>query len=118
MQVEETLQLALPPQELWPWLAEPARRARWIPEESRVASRVERADPPRELVLRASGLPQDLEVRLTLTLISEGAGTRLSLRAEAELTGMMIFAEKLIASKAQGKLAEWGRNLRALVAAS
>jgi hypothetical protein len=29
----------------------------------------------------------------------------------------MIFAEKLIASKAQAKLAAWAGNLRALVAA-
>jgi len=118
MRVEESVAIEVAPAQLWPWLAEPARRARWMPEESRVASRVERSDPGRELVLHASGLPQDLEVRLTLSLAPEGGGTRLALRAEAELTGMMIFAEKLIASKAQAKLAEWGRNLRVLVTSS
>ena len=117
MQVEEAVTIELAPEQLWPWIAEPARRARWMPEESKVASRVERSEPVRELVLKASGLPQDLEVRLTISLAPQGTGTRLVLLAEAELTGLMIFAEKMIAAKGQAKLQQWAQSLRGCISA-
>jgi hypothetical protein len=59
-----------------------------------------------------------MEVVLSFTLQGQGGGTLLVLRAETELSGLMIFAEKMIRSKAQAKLAAWGGNLRALVAAA
>jgi carbon monoxide dehydrogenase subunit G len=138
--VEQTLALDAAPAALWPWISEPERLARWISDAQRfearpagplapgstlvvhlprgapVEARVERIEPGRELALRARGLPNDMEVALLFTLRAEGAGTRLVLRAETELTGFMIFAEKMIASKAQAKLAEWSGKLRALVA--
>ncbi len=141
MIVERTLELAAAPAAVWPWISEPERLARWIndaqrfearpegplalgstlvvhlPRNAPLEARVERLEAGRELVLRARGLPNDLEVVLSFGLQAEGAKTRLALRAETELTGLMIFAEKLIASKAQAKLAAWSENLSRLVAA-
>jgi uncharacterized protein YndB with AHSA1/START domain len=141
MIVEQTLEFAAAPALVWPWISEPERLARWIsdaqrfearpagplapgstlvvhlPRGSPIEARVERVEAGRELALRARGLPNDLQVALRFSLAAERGGTRLVLRAETELTGMMIFAEKLIASKAQAKLAAWAGNLRALVAA-
>ena len=140
MIVEQTLVLQAAPVALWPWISEPARLAQWIsdaqrfearpaaplapgstlvvhlPRGSPLEARVERVEPGRELALRARGLPNEMEVLLLFTLRAEGGGTRLVLRAETELTGMMIFAEKLFSSKAQAKLAAWAEKLRALVA--
>ncbi|MBK7644572.1 MAG: hypothetical protein IPJ19_16260 [Planctomycetes bacterium] len=117
MIVEQSLKFESTPEALWPWIADPARRAQWIQDAQRVEVRVERSDPPRTLVLSAGGLPNDMQVRLEIALVPEGNGTRVDLRAQTELTGMMIFAEKMIASKAKSKLASWAENLRALVAA-
>jgi len=142
MIVAQTLVLAGSPEALWPWISEPERLGRWITDAQRfearpagalaagstllvhlprgapVEARVERVEAGRELVLRARGLPNDMEVALALTLRAEGGATRLELRAETELSGFLVFAEKMIASKAQAKLAAWAGNLRALVAAS
>jgi len=141
MIVERTLELAAAPAAVWPWVSEPEKLARWITDAARLdarpagplafgstlvvhlprnaplEARVERVDPGHALVLRARGLPSDLEVVLSFTLQGHGSGTLLELRAETELTGLMIFAEKMISSKAQAKLMVWGENLRALVAA-
>jgi carbon monoxide dehydrogenase subunit G len=142
MIVEQTLVLEAAPAALWPWISEPERLAQWISDAQRfearpagplapgstlvvhlprgatpVEARVERVAPSRELALRARGLPNDMEVALSFALRAEGSGTRLVLRAETELTGFLIFAEKMIASKAQTKLAGWAEKLRALVAA-
>ena len=141
MIVEQTLSLPLPPAQLWPWVSEPAQLARWIsdaqrfearpasplaagstlvvhlPRSAPVEARVERIEPGRELALRARGLPNDMEVVLSFLLKAEGSGSRLVLRAETQLTGFMIFAEKMIAGKAEAKLAAWSEKLRALVAA-
>jgi carbon monoxide dehydrogenase subunit G len=140
MFVEQTLVLQAAPAALWPWISEPERLAQWINEAQRfevrpagplaagstlvmhlpraapVEARVERIEPGRGLSLRARGLPNDMEVALSFSLATEGNGTRLLMRAETELTGMMIFAEKLIASKAQAKLAQWTAKLVELVA--
>jgi carbon monoxide dehydrogenase subunit G len=139
MIVERTLELPAAPAAVWPWVSEPEKLARWITDAARMEARppgplafgstlvvhlprnaplearVERVEPGRELALRARGLPNDLEVVLSFTLQAEEAGSKLVLRAETELTGLMIFAEKMISSKAQAKLASWGENLRALV---
>jgi carbon monoxide dehydrogenase subunit G len=141
MIVERTLELPAAPAAVWPWVSEPERIARWItdaariearpagalafgsalvvhlPRSSPLEARVERVEPGRALALRARGLPSDMEVVLSFTLQAEGNGTLLALRAETELSGLMIFAEKMIRSKAEAKLAGWGENLRALVAA-
>ncbi len=141
MIVERTLELAAAPAAVWPWISEPDRLGRWIsdaqrfearpagplapgstlvvhlPRNAPVEARVERLEPGRELALRARGLPNDMEVALTFTVRAEGSGASLKLRAETQLTGLMIFAEKLIASKAEAKLCAWAENLRALVGA-
>jgi carbon monoxide dehydrogenase subunit G len=141
MIVEQTLVLPAAPAQLWPWVSEPERLARWIPDAQRfearpagalapgsmllvhlprgspVEARVERVEAGRELALLARGLPNEMEVALSFVLVADGGGTRLVLRAETQLTGLMIFAEKLIASKAQAKLAQWSEKLRELVAA-
>jgi carbon monoxide dehydrogenase subunit G len=141
MIVERTLALAAAPAAVWPWLSEPERLARWITDAQRfearpagplapgstlvvhlprgapLEARVERVEPGRQLALRARGLPNDMEVALHFELEPEGNGTRLLLRAETELTGLMIFAEKMIASKAEAKLSVWAEKLRTLVAA-
>jgi uncharacterized protein YndB with AHSA1/START domain len=142
MIVEHELELAAAPAAVWPWVSEPERIARWITDAARIEARpagplafgstlvvhlprsaplearVERVEAGHALALRARGLPNDLEVVLSFTLQAEGSGTLAVLRAEAELTGLMIFAEKMIRSKADAKLMAWGENLRALVAAS
>lgn len=142
MIVEQTLVLEAAPAALWPWISEPERLARWIPDVQRfearpagalapgsllvvhlprsapIEARVERVETGRALALHARGLPNDLEVALLFSLQPEGSGTRLVLRAETQLAGLMVFAEKLIASKAQAKLATWAEKLRALVATS
>jgi len=141
MIVEHSLELAAAPAAVWPWLSEPEKLARWIsdaqrfearpagplafgttlvvhlPRNAPLEARVERVEPGRELALRARGLPSDMEVLLSFTLQGQGSGTQLVLRAETELSGLMIFAEKMIRSKAEAKLTSWGGNLRALVAA-
>jgi carbon monoxide dehydrogenase subunit G len=141
MIVEQSLALECSPEALWPWISEPERLARWIRDAQRfearpagplaagstllvhlprgapVEARVERVEAGRELALRARGLPNDMEVALAIRLCAEGRGARLELRAETELSGFLVFAEKMIASKAQAKLAAWAANLRALVAA-
>src|SRR5258708_5938724 len=139
MKVEQTLFFEVPPAALWPWISEPDHLARWISDAQRfearpagalapgstlvvhlpcaapVEARVERVESGRELALSARGLPNEMEVAVRFELSAEGSGTRLLLRAETELTGLMIFAEKMIASKARAKLAAWGGNLQALV---
>ena len=141
MIVEKSLVLPQSPAAVWPWLSEPERLGQWIsdaqrfearpasplasgstlvvhlPRSAPVEARVERIEPGRELALRARGLPNDMEVVLSFVLNSEGSGSRLVLRAETQLTGFMIFAEKMIAGKAEAKLAAWSEKLRALVAA-
>ena len=141
MIVEQTLSLPLPPAQLWPWVSEPAQLARWISDAQRfearpagalgvgstlvvypprgtpLEARVVRIEVGRELALYARGLPNDMEVALSFTLAAEGQGTRLVLRAETQLSGLMIFAEKMIASKAQAKMTQWTGKLRELVAA-
>jgi len=131
MQIEHSLVLGADPRTLWPWLATPEGLSRWIGEarsvESRpagelevgsllivhpprgqpVEARVERADPGRTLVLRATGLPNDLEALLTFVVEAHPEGSRLTVRGETQLTGLMVFAEGLIASKAQAKLTAW-----------
>ena len=139
MLVEQTLDLEAAPAALWPWLSEPARLGRWIsdaqrfearpdgplaagstlvvhlPRSAPVEVRVERCEAPRELRLRARGLPNEMEVALSFELSAQGGGTRLVLRAQTELTGLMIFAEKMIASRARERLASWTKALRASV---
>ena len=142
MIVERTLELAAAPAAVWPWVSEPEKLARWITDAARfearpagplafgstlvvhlprsapLEARVERVEPGHALALRARGLPNDMEVLLSFTLQGQGSGTQLVLRAETELSGLMIFAEKMIRSKAEAKLSAWAENLRALVAAS
>jgi carbon monoxide dehydrogenase subunit G len=141
MIVEKSLVLAQTPAALWPWLSQPEKLAQWIsdaqrfearpagplaagstlvvhlPRSAPVEARVERIEPGRELALRARGLPNDMEVALSFVLQPEGGGSRLVLRAETQLTGFMIFAEKMIAGKAEAKLAAWSEKLRACAAA-
>lgn len=141
MIVEHTLELGAAPAAVWPWVSEPEKLARWIsdaqrlearpagplafgstlvvhlPRNAPLEARVERVDPGHGLALRARGLPNDMEIVLSIALQGHGSGTQLVLHAETELSGLMIFAEKMIRSKAEAKLAGWGENLRALVAA-
>lgn len=142
MRIEHALELPVPPAALWPWIAEPERLARWIRDVQRfearpagplaagsrltahlargssLEGRVERCTPERELVLLARGLPNELEVRLGFELEPAGNGTRLVLRAETELAGLLVFAESMIASKARAKLSTWSEALRAESAAT
>ncbi|MFN0008406.1 MAG: SRPBCC family protein [Planctomycetota bacterium] len=141
MKIEESLELPVDPGTLWPWLSTPERLGEWIGDVERfelrppggvdagsrmvahlhrgapLEARVERAEPPRSLTLRASGLPNDLEVLLGFEVREHEGGSRLTVSAETELRGLMIFAENLIASKARAKLRAWTEALRARVAA-
>lgn len=141
MKIEHQLELPAPPAQVWPWIAEPARLAQWIRDVQRfelrpagalaagstllaqlergssLECRVECCTAGRELVLLASGLPNDMQVRLEFELQAAGGGSRLVLRAETELTGLMIFAESMIASKARAKLEGWSSALRTALAA-
>ena len=141
MEVERTLAFPVPPEALWPWLCEPERLARWIRDAERfearppgalaagsrlvvhvprgvpIEARVRRLEPARALVLVASGLPNELEVELSFLLEPQGTGSRLVVRAQAELSGLMLFAERMIAAKAEAKLAGWTETLRGLVVA-
>ena len=139
MIVERTLELAAAPAAVWPWVSEPERISRWITDAQRIEARpagalafgstlvvhlprsaplearVERVEPGHALALRARGLPNDMQVVLSFEMDAHGTGTLLALKAETELSGFMIFAEKMIRSKAEAKLGSWGENLRALV---
>jgi carbon monoxide dehydrogenase subunit G len=141
MRIEESVRLAVDPEALWPWISTPDRLVEWITDVKRfevrpagelaagsilvvhpvrgspIQARVDRIDPGRRLVLRASGLPNDLEVLLTLETTAQPEGSLLTLRAEAELTGLLVFAEKMIASKARAKLATWIETLRKAIEA-
>ena len=142
MRIEESLDLPVDPGTLWPWISTPERLSGWIGEVDRFELRppgeiaagsrmiahlrrgapleatVERAERHRTLTLRARGLPNDLEVVLGFEVREHAGGSRLTISAETELQGLMIFAEKMIASKAKEKLASWTHSLRALVAAT
>lgn len=140
MRVEESVALAVPPESLWPWISTPDGLGRWITDAKRFEARpageleershlivhlprgdpidaiIERVEPGRTIVLRAGGLPNGLEVLVTF-LVSEGdTGSRLTLRAEAELSGILMFAEKMIASKARAKMESWAEALRLAIA--
>jgi carbon monoxide dehydrogenase subunit G len=142
MQIEETIELAAGPGALWPWISTPERLARWITDVQRfeakppgdlregshlvahlargapIEASVERCELERALVLRATGLPNDLEVLLTLSIDERAGGSALTLRAETQLKGIMMFAEKLIATKARARLQAWTDALRGLVGRS
>jgi carbon monoxide dehydrogenase subunit G len=135
MQIEESLIVPVHPDALWPWLSTPERLAEWITDvqsfESRPAGElevgsqlvarlphgvpieasVERADRGHALVLRASGLPKDLEVLVTFLVREQEGQSALLLRAETQLTGMLKFAESLIAGRARAKVKSWADNL-------
>jgi len=136
MQIEESFEMAVDAAALWPWISSPDRIAKWItdakrfeaepageleegsrlivypPQGAPMEARVEKSERGRILVLRARGLPNNLEVLLTLSVRDQERGSVLTLRAESELTGILIFAEKMIASKARAKLKSWAENLR------
>jgi len=136
VRIEESLGLPVDPETLWPWISTPERLARWIGDVDRFEVRpagdlvqgsllivhlsrgapleatVERVERPWTLALRARGLPDDLEAFLGFRVQEEAGGTRLTMSAEAELHGLMIFAEKLIAAKARAKLSAWTEALR------
>lgn len=137
MRIEESLELPVDPEALWPWISTPAGLAAWIGDVDRfevrpagaliVGSRliahlprgepieatVERVERPIALTLSARGLPQDLEVLLEFRVEAIEGGSRLALAAATELSGLMIFAEKMIAERARAKLASWSKALRA-----
>ena len=139
MKIEESLVLPVDPAELWPWISTPARLAEWIGDVDRFEARpagelvegarliahlprgepieatVERAEWPRALSLRARGVPQGLEVLVEFRIEPLDGGSRLTVGAATELSGLMIFAEKMIASRARAKLASWTETLRANV---
>ncbi len=141
MQVEHVLDFGVAPELVWPWISEPAKLAQWIRDAQRfearppgalaagstlvaypargapIEGRVERCTSARELVLLVRGLPNEMEVRILFELSASSGGTHLVLRAQTELTGLMIFAESMIASKARAKLEAWSAALRTLVAA-
>lgn len=142
MRIDESLILPLDPEALWPWISTPDRLAEWITDVQRfeaipagelqagsrlivhlargapIEASVERADRGHALVLRARGLPNDLEVLLTLQVSAQEGGSVLTLRAEAQLTGLLVFAESLITSKARAKLTCWAENLRQAIGRS
>jgi carbon monoxide dehydrogenase subunit G len=135
VRIEESLDLPVDPETLWPWISTPEGLAKWIGDVERfelrppkliahprrgapIEATIEREERPRTFRLRASGLPNDLEAVLGFEVSAREGGSRLTISAETELRGLMVFAEKLIASKARAKLAEWTQALRARVAAA
>ncbi|SRR5260221_655244 len=137
MRIDESLVLGVKPDALWPWIATPERLGQWITDAQRfesvpagelekgsrlivhlprgapIEAIVERAERGRVLVLRARGLPNDLEVVLTFLVREEEGGSVLSLSAETQLTGILMFAESMIAAKARAKLVAWAEGLAA-----
>src|SRR6266850_6482428 len=131
MRIDETLVLGVDPETLWPWISTTERLAEWIadaksfeakpagalvqgsrlivhlPRGAPIEANVERAERGRVLVLRAGGLPNKLEVLLTFLVREQEGHSVLTLSAETQLTGIMMFAEKMIASKARAKLTTW-----------
>jgi hypothetical protein len=136
MRIEESIALSASPEVLWPWISTAERLGRWIADAERFEARpagelaershllvhvrrgapidavVERAERGRALVLRARGLPNDLEVLVSFLVGEQAGGSALTLRAEAELTGLLMFAEGMIASKARAKVRAWAEALR------
>jgi carbon monoxide dehydrogenase subunit G len=137
MRIDESLALGVKPDALWPWISTPERLGEWITDAQRfesvpagelvkgsrlivhlprgapIEAIVESAERGRALVLRARGLPNDLEVLLTFSVREQGGGSLLSLGAETQLTGILMFAEKMIAAKARAKLTAWAGALAA-----
>ena len=142
MRIDESLVLTVGPEALWPWISTADRLAEWIADVQRFEARpageleegsllivhlprgapieasVERAERGRELVLRACGLPNELEVLVTFLVREQAGNSVLTLRAEAQLTGIMMFAENMITSKARAKLASWAEALRKAMGSS
>jgi len=136
MQVEESFAMPVDPAALWAWISNVDRWAEWITDAKRfeavpagelengsrvivhphkgspIEARVEQSEKGRILVLRARGLPNDLEVLLTFLVRDQGGSSLLTMRAETELTGILMFAEKMIDSKARAKLRSWAESLR------
>ncbi len=136
MRIEEQIIFPVAADAFWPWISTPERLAEWITDVQRfearppgalkagsllvahpphgapIEARVERVEPGRLLALRARGLPNDLDVLLTLEIREQGARSVLILLAETELSGILVFAEKMIASKVRAKLAAWTGTLR------
>jgi carbon monoxide dehydrogenase subunit G len=136
MKVEESVALPVRPEALWPWISTADGLARWItdakgfetrpageleershlivhlPRGAPIEAIVERAERERALVLRARGLPDDLEIVVTFLVSERGEDSSLTIRAEAQLTGLLMFAEKMIASKARAKMESWADALR------
>jgi hypothetical protein len=63
--------------------------------------------PRQAIELEARGLPMDLDVRVEIRLSPEGSGSRVSITMSTELSGMLIFAEKLVVAKGSAALRRW-----------
>jgi carbon monoxide dehydrogenase subunit G len=143
MRIEESVAFEASPDTVWPWISAPERLSKWITDVERfevspagelavgslliahlpktgesIPARVEAIDPGRRLSLRASKLPNNVEVVLDFDLRQQDGGSLLVLSADAKLPGLLAFAGKMVASKARQKIAVWTGELRARLAAS
>jgi len=129
--IEESVSIPQDPAVVWPLLADPMAWPRWI-EVLQVAestpagplktgsgvrivgnrgpaidARAVSVVDGRSIDLEANGLPFDLEARFEFRVSPETDGTRVTLAASTELSGMMIFAEKMVISKGSAALQRW-----------
>lgn len=129
--IEESVLIPQKPHAVWPLLADPLAWRRWIevldiaesnppgPLKTGSGVRIVGNKGPaidaravnvvdgQQIDLEASGLPFDLEARIEFRVAADGSGTRVSMAMSTELSGMMIFAEKMVMSKGSAALSRW-----------
>jgi uncharacterized protein YndB with AHSA1/START domain len=92
VQLRRRREVALPLEELWPWLVEPERLARWLADEIAVDGAALRLASPGRRAERAEMLEQEPPrlLRFTFERDGWGASTRLTLRLHRVLAGAEV----------------------------
>lgn len=133
--IEESVSIPQNAARLWPWLAEPKQWPLWIDGllgaesvpagplavgsrvklnikgSAPIEARVTRVAEGQLVALEASGLPMDLSAQIEFSLQANGPQSRVQIVASTELTGMLIFAEKMVMSKGSSALRRWLEQL-------
>jgi Polyketide cyclase / dehydrase and lipid transport len=133
--IEESVSIPQNAAQLWPLLSEPSQWPRWIDGllaaesippgplalgsrvkltikgSAPIEARVTRVIDQQMVALEASGLPMDLSAQIEFGLQAGGSESRVRISASTELTGMLIFAEKMVVAKGSSAVRRWLEQL-------